>query len=90
MPVAERRLPADPDIPTAVVLGTKAMGEDEPSWWTEGFSRTAQARSVAHWTHALEGLSHGTLIVVNDAGHFVHRDAPGLAMEAVRRVLTAR
>lgn len=88
-PVAERRLPADPDIPTAVVLGTKAVGADELSWWTEDFSRTAQARSVADWTRALQELSHGTLIVVTDAGHFVFRDAPRLAIEAVRRVVTA-
>jgi pimeloyl-ACP methyl ester carboxylesterase len=91
MPAAERRLPADPDIPTAVVLGTKAIGEEEElSWWTEDFSRIAQERSVTHWTRALEGLSHGTLIVVNDAGHFVFRDAPGLATEAVRRVVSTR
>lgn len=89
-PAAERHLPGDPDIPTAAVLGTRAEGDDELSWWTLDFSRRAQRRSVAYWTQALNGLSNGTLIVVNDAGHLVYRDAPGLAKEAVRRVVTAR
>lgn len=86
-PVAERAFPADPDIPTAVVLGTRAEGDDELSWWTEDFSRAGKARTTGKWTGALAALSHGTLIVANDAGHFVFRDAPGLALEALRRVL---
>lgn len=87
--VAERNLPPDPDIPTAVVLGTRPEADEELSWWTEEFSRIGQQRTVTYWAGVIGGLSHGTLIVANDAGHYVFRDVPGLALEALRWVLDA-
>jgi pimeloyl-ACP methyl ester carboxylesterase len=89
-PVADRHLPADPDIPTAVLLSTAFGADDEIAWWTETVSRSRSERRVADWTESLGALSHGTLILANDIGHYVFRDAPGLANEAVRRVLGAR
>ena len=89
-PVAERALPADPDVPTGVLLGTLSPrvwaglpAEDAASaerWLVGRTSRYGQ------W---IAGLRQGTLVVATDAGHFVYRDVPTLSTEIVRRVLAA-
>ena len=89
-PVAGRALPADPDVPTAVLLGTL-----NPRDWggaDEEFAAYAErwlAQRVPRYATWVSGLSQGTLIVATDAGHFVYRDVPTLTNEAVRRVLDA-
>lgn len=89
-PVGDRALPADPDIPTGVLLGTLS-----PHVWA-GVSEEDAApverwlgERVSRYGEWVRDLRRGTLIVATDAGHFVYRDVPTLATELVRRVLAA-
>lgn len=87
----ERGLPADPDLPTAMVLGTLAA-EPPPgalSFMDQAFLRTTMEQRVRRFSDWIQGRSNATLIIATEAGHFVHRDDPALAAEAVRRVLAA-
>jgi hypothetical protein len=55
----------------------------------EAFIRTMLAQRVGRFGERVLQHPHTTLLVATDAGHFVHRDAPELAEEAVRRVVEA-
>lgn len=85
-----RELPADPDVPTGVLLGTL-----NPRVWAgadEEFAAYAErwlAQRVTRYGDWVRGLRQGTLIVATDAGHFVYRDVPKLATAVVRKVLEA-
>jgi pimeloyl-ACP methyl ester carboxylesterase len=89
-PIEDRALPADPDIPTGLFLGTLAptFGRGIPAveraYWSEWM-----ARRVSRYTEWARGLRQGTLIVATDVGHFVHHDAPALATELVAGILAA-
>lgn len=90
-PVAQRGLPDDPPVPTALLLGTAIpdLPDDAPSSIrVEWFHRLMQRRleRLPAWIGTMED---GTVIVAADAGHFVQRDVPELALTALRRVVEA-
>lgn len=88
-PVADRGLPDDLDVPTSVVLATLApnISADAPSYIDERYYEMMFARRVRQFGEWTLGRPNTTLIVATDSGHAVHRDAPDLAMEAVRHVV---
>ncbi len=80
----DRGLPVDPEVPTAIVLSAReANRHGGPSFMDEEWLMQRLARFVAR----VRGNPRATLLIATDAGHFVHRDAPTLAEEAVRRVV---
>ena len=89
--VADRNLPDDPDVPTSVVLATlpPSIPANAPSYVTEDWYEKMYARRVRQFGEWLGGRSNTTLFVATDSGHLVYRDAPALALEAVRRVVVA-
>jgi pimeloyl-ACP methyl ester carboxylesterase len=86
-----RGLPEDPAVPTAVLLGTQvpSMPPGGPSYMNKDLVEELAAQRVSRYARRMREHPSATLIVATDAGHFVHRDAPGLAEEAVRRVVEA-
>jgi len=89
-PVAERRVPRDPDVPTGVLLGTLApSGGGGPSYIDATFWAGYLERRVTRFAERVRNLESSTLIIATDAGHFVHRADPALATEVTRRVLAA-
>lgn len=91
LPPEERGLPKDPEVPTAMVLGT-LIGDSPPgapSFMDRDFLETAMERRVRRFSEWVQDRPEATLIIATEAGHFVHREDPALAAEAVRRVLAA-
>jgi len=91
-PIEERRLPADAQVPTAVVLAAPrvpSIPEDPPSWVTEGFYERGSALRLREFTEMTQGHADRALFISEDADHFVHRDDPALVSEAVHWVLAA-
>lgn len=88
-PVEARGVPEAPDVPTAVLLSMQPppVGAGGPPWLNEAFFEAHLERRVSRFSERVQRLSHGTLLVATDAGHFVQLEAPELATEAVRRVL---
>jgi len=82
-PVEDRALPADPDVPTGVLLAT--AGPPNPAPYIDGWL----ARRVVRYAEWVRGRPRSTLIVATDAVHFVYREVPTLTTEVVRRVLSA-
>lgn len=89
-PVEARGIPSDPNVPTGILLGTRApSGGGGPSYIDATFWARYYERRVARFAERVRNLASATLIVATDAGHFVHRADPILATEVVRRVLAA-
>jgi hypothetical protein len=58
-------------------------------WETLDWIRAYQRHKLSFFVDAARHLSRGTVIIATDETHFVFQDDPGLALEAVRRVLDA-
>jgi pimeloyl-ACP methyl ester carboxylesterase len=91
LPLEERGLPENPDLPTAMVLGTlpAEIPPGAPPFMDEAFVAATSNQRIRRFSDWMRGLSKATLIIATDAGHFVHRDDPALSAEAVRRVVAA-
>lgn len=90
-PPEDRHVPKDPEVPTAVVLGTLFQPANQAGlpFMNETVWEDLVSQRLARYTKWLRGRPNTTLIVATDAGHFVHRFDPALAKEAVRRVVAA-
>jgi len=85
---ADRGLPADPEVPTAIVLSAQASPlPGGPSFRDEAFTEEMLTQRLGRFVARVRGKPKATLLMATDAGHFVHSDAPTLAEEAVRRVV---
>lgn len=91
LPPEERGLPADPGVPTAMVLGALVTEPPPgaPSFMDEAFLEAMMEERVRRFSEWIQDRPQATLIIATEAGHFVHRDDPSLSAEAVRRVLAA-
>jgi pimeloyl-ACP methyl ester carboxylesterase len=88
-PIEDRSLPPDPDVPTGVLLGTRAPTGQGPPPWTPAYWNDWMTQRLARYAQLVRDRRYGTLIVASDAGHFVHHDVPALATDLVRTVLEA-
>ncbi|MGE0159017.1 MAG: alpha/beta fold hydrolase [Gemmatimonadales bacterium] len=81
----DRVIPPNPDVPTAVVLGT-LVGYDVPDAERPALEafQLKRVEGIRAWFGDVRRL-HWT--VAPDAGHFVQRDDPYLVASAVRQVL---
>lgn len=88
---ALRGFPADPQIPTAVVLGRlpSSGGPGFPDFVDEDYWRAAMNRRVSHMGAWVASMARGTLYFTTEAGHNVHIGARELSLQAVRRVWDA-
>ena len=83
-PPDERAVPANPDVPTAAVLGT-LLGSDVPVS-ERAAMQESQERRVEETRTWLQDVDPLHFVVAPHVGHFVHRDDPDLAAEAIRQV----
>ncbi|MGI9628840.1 MAG: alpha/beta fold hydrolase [Longimicrobiales bacterium] len=90
-PLDERGVPGDGDVPTAIVLGgaPPALTGTAPSYIDASYLRAAMDGRMDRLAAWARGRPETILILATDAGHFVHRDQPGLAAEAVHWVVSA-
>lgn len=80
-PLEDRGLPADPDVPTAMVKG--ALGDRTPE-------DLAREHPTLHETSAMSWISRmprALFILSTTAGHYVHIGDPEAALSALRWVL---
>ena len=90
-PPADRGLPAELDVPSAVVLAAlhPPIPEGAPAYVTEGWFDAMFSRRLAEFSQWERDNPNRTLTVAENAGHFVFVDDPATATEAVRSVLDA-
>jgi pimeloyl-ACP methyl ester carboxylesterase len=91
MEPGERSLLPPPDVPVAVLLGTRYPGFPPPGIEVEfdfgdyvEVMMRQRVRKMSGW--ALEA-PEGLFVVSSRASHFVHHDVPGLVIDAIRHVL---
>lgn len=86
-PLEERDLPEKHDVPTSIILSglyaSWGLSFNDPS----AHADYVQGR-VEHFLAWTRELSNVTLLLANDAEHYVHYDDPKLVAEGVRRVLS--
>ena len=86
----DRGIPDDPSVPTAIVLTTRTPDmTGGPYYIDEEWFREYHRVRVARFVDWSLGRPDTTLVVVADAGHFVHLDEPGLTTGVERQVLAA-
>lgn len=90
-PPSDRSLPAEMDVPTSVVLAVRSppIPEDAPTYLTENWFDAMFSRRLAEFNEWVRHGPNRTLIVAENAGHFVFVDDPATATEAVASVLAA-
>ncbi len=90
--VARRGIPAPPPVPTAMLLTDATWSKPPPELAQgmdmEAFAQAWQELRIARMRGWLPAAPPGVFLVVEDAGHFVHRDAPDVVIDAIRRVVT--
>lgn len=79
-----------PNIPTHILVGGRF--DMPPMFRSKGYDDEALFRSkmrhrVARWTEVIQSVEKGMLLYSGDAGHFVHRDDPTLAISSIKMVL---
>ena len=89
--VAGRGIPGPPPIPTAMLLAD-AIWSQPPAELAEAvdmkaFARAWQELRVARMRGWLPAAPPGVFTVVDEAGHFVHHDAPEVVTDAIRRIV---
>ena len=89
-PPADRGLPAELGVPSAVVLAAlpPPIPEGAPAYVSEDWFDAWLSRRLAEFRQWEQDQPNRTLIVAENAGHFVFVDDPATATEAVRHVLT--
>ncbi|HYW14145.1 MAG TPA: alpha/beta hydrolase [Longimicrobium sp.] len=89
--VAGRGIPAPPPIPTAMLLADATWSKPPPGLAQavdmQAFAAAWQAMRIARMRRWLPASPPSVFTVVDDAGHFVHRDAPEVVIGAIRRVV---
>lgn len=83
-PPDERAIPPNPDVPTAVVLGTLISSAVSISERAE--MQAFQEQRVEEARTWLQDVDPLHFVVAPHVGHFVHRDDPDLVAEAIRQV----
>lgn len=89
--VADRRLPAMPGCPVAVILGgrpapTPDIALSVPLDWDVLAAEQLRAR-LRMGQKIIENNPNATLVLANHAEHYVQKDDPDLIVEAIRRVM---
>jgi len=84
-PPEQRAIPPNPDVPTAVILGT-LVGRDVPIPARAEMRARHEGRveDIRNWMGDVD-LLH--FVVTPNAGHFVHRDDPGLVLQGIEQVV---
>lgn len=86
----DRGVPDDPAVPTAIVLTTRTPDmTGGPYYIDEEWFREYHRVRVGRFVDWSLGRPDTALVVVTDAGHFVHLAEPALTTGAVRQVLAA-
>lgn len=84
-----RDLPPMPEVPVAVLLGSRQeappTGIDLPFDFTQ-YSQSLVRLRVDRFGDLVLKAAQGTLVVATHAGHFVQNDDPILVVEAIQRV----
>jgi pimeloyl-ACP methyl ester carboxylesterase len=81
-------IPADPPLPTAVVLTTRTPDmTGAPYYINEDFFREYHRVRVGRFVDWAFGRPETVLLITTDSGHFVYLDQPDLATQAVQHVL---
>jgi pimeloyl-ACP methyl ester carboxylesterase len=83
-PPEQRAIPPNANVPTAVLLGT-LVGYNVPES-ERPTMRAFHERRVEETRTWMRGVDLLHFVEAPDAGHFVHRDAPNLALDAIRQV----
>jgi len=82
-------IPADPLVPTTVVLTTRTPDmTGAPYYINEDYFREYHRVRVGRFVDWAYGRPDTVLLVTTDSGHFVHLDQPELATQAVQHALT--
>lgn len=82
-------IPADPTVPTAVVLTTRTPDmTGAPYYINEEYFREYHRVRVSRFVDWAHGRPDTVVLVTTDSGHFVHLDQPELATQAVEHVLS--
>lgn len=79
-----------PNIPVHILVGGRF--DMPPMFRSQEYDNEALFRSkirhrVARWTDVIQSVDRGMLLYSGDAGHFVHRDDPSLAISSIRITL---
>jgi len=93
MAPAQRQMPALPDMPVAVIVAGKYLHlpiYEQMPLDSRRFFEADLSHRVEVLQQLVRGSSNGTLLLATEASHAVHKDAPGLVVWAVRRVLEAQ
>lgn len=86
-------LPAMPDVPVSVLMSSRYDERPPDAAERDCEPMECHARRIAYrsaWLAELAGeVSQGSLTLVDDAGHFIQNDRPGLVVRTIQRVLLA-
>jgi pimeloyl-ACP methyl ester carboxylesterase len=85
-PPDQRAIPPNLNVPTAVVLSNLLSGAGPDA--DRAAVEAAQERYVQETQTWLRDVDPLHFVVAQYAGHFVHRDAPDLVVEAIRQVFS--
>lgn len=88
-----QELPAMPNVPVSVLMAARFDPRPADAAERDCAPKECHARRIAFrraWLADLaDEVPHGTLTVVNYAGHFIQNDDPELVASSIRRVLEA-
>lgn len=91
--VADRRIPVPPAVPTTVLLAGR-FPEPPPRIAAvvdgRALGSALLAMRVQRMRAWLPDTIQGRLLVVESAGHFIHRDEPDVVIDAIRQIVARR